>query len=195
VTDQLKKRLTGAVVLLLIGIIGWFWLLSADSPIDDVASETEIPPAPAFERFAVPEPQPPQDIDPAPEAPPPLPDDNGMGIVERAPEPVAAPRPAPAPSTPPIARAPAPAPTYREDAKGLPVAWALQVAALSNAAAADKLKADLAARGYKAYTRTGGDVTRVFVGPKLSREQAAADKQVIDKMFRVNSMIVRFQPE
>ncbi len=193
-TDHLKKRLTGAVALLLLGVVGWFWLLSADSPIDDVASETEIPAAPAFERFAVAQPQPPQGIDPAPAQAPPLPDDGGMGVVERAPEPAAAPAVA-KPATPPVAAKPAPAPAYREDAKGLPASWALQVAALSNAAAAEKLKGDLAARGHKAYTRVSGNVTRVFVGPKLSREQVAADKQAIDKAFRVNSIIVRFEPE
>ncbi len=197
-TDHLKKRLTGAIALLLLGVIGWFWLLSADSPIDDVAKETEIPPAPAVERFPVPEPRPPRDVDPAPEQAPALPEDGGMAIVERAPEPVAAPKPAAAPPAvkqPAAQKPPAPAPVYQEDAKGLPASWAVQVAALSNTAAANKLKADLAARGYKAYARSAGNVTKVYVGPKLSREQAATDKQAIDKAFRVNSFIVRFEPE
>ena len=90
-TDHLKKRLTGAIALLLLGVVGWFWLLSADSPIDDVARETEIPPAPAVERFAVPQPQMPQQIDPAPQQAPALPNDGGMAVTQRAPAPVAAP--------------------------------------------------------------------------------------------------------
>lgn len=192
-SDHLKRRLTGAITLLLLGVVAWFWLLSADSPIDDVASETEIPPMPMVERFEVPEPQPPRGIDPAPKTAPALPEDGGMAVVEQPPAPVAAVQePAPAPAA--SATKP-PAPTYREDAKGLAAAWSVQVAALSNAAAADKLKADLAARGYKAYSRAAGNVTKVFVGPKLSRQQADADKQAIDKAFRVNSFIVRFDPE
>ncbi len=194
-TDHLKKRLTGAIALLLLGVIGWFWLLSADSPIDDVAKETEIPAAPAVERFNVPQPQPPQGIDPAPSLPPALPDDGGMKVVERTPAPTVEQKPAAVAPVPKPAPKPAAPPVYKEDARGLPAAWAVQVAALSNAASADKLKSDLAARGHKAYTRSDGKVTKVFVGPKLSREQAATDKQAIDKAFSVNSFIVRFEPE
>lgn len=209
-TDRLKQRLTGGIALLVLGVIAWFWLLSADSPVDPVAQETQIPPAPAIEPFAVAEPRQPQGIDPAP----PL----DAGLVDE-PVPVAAPvaaapapaRPQPKPAAPaaaPVAKTaakptpvpvPAPAPVqesprFEQDDKGVAVAWVVQVASLSSQAAADRLKDDLIARGYKAYTRSSGAVVRVYVGPKLSREQADADKRAIDTAFKVNSMVTRFIP-
>lgn len=185
VADRLKQRLTGAVALLVIGVIAWFWLLSADSPVDPVARETQIPPAPAIEPFEVPEPRQPQGIDPAPQPAPPA--------VEPVAAPPPQPQPAPAPAKP-ATPAPQPAPRFEQDDKGLPMAWTLQVASLSSQAAADKLMADLAAKGYKAYARPSGKAVRVYVGPKLSREQTDEDKRAIDAAFRVNSMVVRFTP-
>jgi DedD protein len=190
VADRLKQRLTGAVALLAIGVIAWFWLLSADSPVDPVARETQIPPAPAIEPFAVPEPRQPQGIDPAPQ-PQPQPEPPAAEPVSAPP---AQPQPAPAPAPAPDVPAPQPAPRFEQDDKGLPVTWTLQVASLSSQAAADKLMADLAAKGYKAYTRPSGKAVRVYVGPKLSRQQADEDKRAIDAAFRVNSMVVRFTP-
>src|SRR5690606_30972911 len=60
--DRLKQRLTGGIALLLLGVIAWFWLLGADSPVDPVARETRIPPAPPIERFEVAEPRQPEGI-------------------------------------------------------------------------------------------------------------------------------------
>lgn len=211
--DRLKQRLTGGIALLLLGVIAWFWLLGADSPVDPVAQETQIPPAPAIERFEVAQPRQPEGIDPAPlpgasadeepvvvvktpeprpTAPKPTPAATPSKPVPTKPAPAAAPRPAAVPAT---STAAAPQPRLERDARGLPQAWAVQVASLSSQAAADKLKTDLAAKGHKAYTRRAGKAVRVYVGPKLSREQAGADKRAIDTAFKVNSMVVRFTPE
>jgi DedD protein len=83
------------------------------------------------------------------------------------------------------------------DTNNLPVAWVVQVGAMSTQASADKLKAQLIAKGFKAYTQSvklasGSTVVKVFVGPKLSRERADAQKRAIDAALNTNAMVVRF---
>jgi DedD protein len=112
------------------------------------------------------------------------------------PKPVPAAKPAPAaPSTTPT---PAPRDVFQQDDKGLPVAWVIQVASLSSADAAEQLKKSLQDKGFKAYTQVvkagSGQAVRVYVGPKLSREQADAQKREIDRAFKVNALVTRFQP-
>lgn len=212
--DRLKQRLTGAVALLLLATVAWFWLLDSDRPVEPVARASEIPPAPAIEPFSVPEPRRPADVEPIgtvaatppPAAPAPRPEPKvaPQPALKSEPKaaPVPAPKPAPKPQPKPAAATPAPAPapkeTYQRDAQDLPVAWVVQVASLSSASAAEQLKKSLQDKGFKAYTQTvksgSGQAVRVYVGPKLSREQADAQKRQIDSAFKVNAMVVRFQP-
>ena len=203
--DSLRQRLVGGVALLVIGVIAWFWLLSADSPVDPIARDTQIPPAPAIQPFAVPEPTPSAEVAP-------------IGS-ERASEPalradIAADKPAPVaapvPSSNSIrATAPKPAPdktkpaqvkgeTFELDQHGLPIAWVVQVGLFSTQASADKVKATLQAKGFKAYTEpykaaNAPSGVKVFVGPKLSRERADEQKRAIDAALKVSSKVVRFQ--
>jgi cell division septation protein DedD len=224
-SDRLKARLTGAVALLLIGVVGWFWLLDSDNPVEPVAQESAIPPAPQIQPFTVPQPAAPADIKPvgserdaavAEEPPlaqapiaakPSVPD---KSPVPAKPAPIAAkPQPAPAPAvvqakrpeavvkpmTP--AKPAAPAEKFEMDTNNLPVAWVVQVGAMATQAAADKLKEDLIGKGFKAFTQPGklanGNATiKVFVGPKLSRERADAQKKQIDAALKTNTMVVRF---
>lgn len=204
--DRLKARLTGAVALLIIGAVAWVWLLDADSPVEPVAQESSIPPAPDIQPFAVPEPQAPADIKP-------------VGSERDAP--VVA-EPAPAPATKPQTVAPAAQPTpaktmvvekqqpaktavsakppvekFEMDTNNLPVAWVIQVGAMATPAAADKLRDQLIGKGFKAYTQpsklaNGTSVIKVFVGPKLSRERADAQKKAVDALLKTNTMVVRF---
>jgi DedD protein len=217
--DSLRQRLVGGVALLVIGIIAWFWLLSADSPVDPVSRTTQIPPAPAIQPFNVPEPTPPADIAPAGserDSQPAL--RANIAADEPVPvEPAATNRPVTAKSKP-VSEKPAPeksvaekAPpspekiqpkskteTFELDQHGLPVAWVVQVGLFSTQAAADKTKAQLQEKGFKAYTepyKTANAPTgvKVFVGPKLSRERADEQKRAIDAALKVNSMVMRFQ--
>lgn len=77
-------------------------------------------------------------------------------------------------------------------------AWVVQVASLRSAESAQELRKRLQARGYKAYVRqaqTGqGEVSRVFIGPKLDKALAEAVKQEIDPVFKVDSLVLRFKP-
>ena len=74
----------------------------------------------------------------------------------------------------------------------------VQVASLSNKEAASKLRDELQAEGHKAYVRTvttaNGSVTRVFIGPKLDKEEALKVKAEVDKRLKVNAMVLRFKP-
>jgi len=250
--DALKQRLVGGATLLLVAVIAWFWLLSADSPVDPVARESQVPAAPDIKPFAVQEPAKPQNIEPigsAREAVPALqsdvvPQPQSKPVVSAAPPPkpaqnaaapkidaakvgashsaigksnaVAAEAVAMAPKTAPL-KTPAPATknsepdatvkakpaeskaapeTFQLDQHGLPVAWVVQVGLFSTQPAADKIKAALQDKGFKAYTepfksdKTSG--IKVFVGPKLSRERADTQKKAIDELLKTNAMVVRF---
>lgn len=213
-SDRLKARLTGAVALLILGAVGWFWLLDADSPVDTVAQESAIPAMPEIKPFTVAQPQPPEGIKPvgseqnaevvAEPVEPIAVAAAPVAVVEKpASKPVAvekaAPKPAPAPASKPLpAPAPKPAPEKLQlDTNNLPVAWVVQVGAMSTQASADKLKQQLLAKGFKAYTQSGklangSAVIKVFVGPKLSRERADAQKKAIDAALKTNTMVVRF---
>lgn len=83
------------------------------------------------------------------------------------------------------------------DAQGLPVAWVIQVASFAKKENAEKLKSELRAKSYSAYTKSidtpQGPAVRVFVGPKLEKKKAAAVKQRLDREFKLNTMIVRFE--
>jgi DedD protein len=86
--------------------------------------------------------------------------------------------------------------TFQLDQQGLPVAWVVQVGLFSTQASADKVKAQLQAKGFKAYTtpfkseKASG--IKVFVGPKLSRERADAQKKAIDELLKTSTLVVRF---
>lgn len=200
-SDRLKARLTGAIALLVIGAVGWFWLLDADSPVDTVVQESAIPPAPAISAFQVPEPQPPAGVKP-------VGSEQGAEAViepaERLTAPVAvkpdAAKPVaakPQAATPPAAEKTPATEKLQLDTNNLPVAWVVQVGAMGSQASADKLKAQLIEKGFKAYTQpvklaNGNTVIKVLVGPKLSRERADAQKRAIDAALKTNTMVVRF---
>lgn len=213
--DSLRQRLVGGIALLVIGVIAWFWLLSADSPVDPVARDTQIPPAPAIQPFAVPEPTPPADV-PAVgserESPPALraeiaADKPVVATTPVASHPVATPKPAAEKPVAAVAKAqPAsekaqPAKlkeTFELDQRGLPVSWVVQVGLFSSLASADKIKSELQQKGFKAYTEAYKTANapagvKVFVGPGLSRERADEQKRAIDTALKVNSIVVRFQ--
>jgi len=82
--------------------------------------------------------------------------------------------------------------------QGLPDAWVVQVGSFITKEAANKLRDDLQADGQKAYVRTtttnGNTISRVYIGPKLDRNQALAVKDEMDKRLKIKSMVMRFQP-
>ncbi len=77
-------------------------------------------------------------------------------------------------------------------------AWMVQVASLRSSESAQSLRKRLQERGYKAYVRSAktsqGEVSRVFIGPKLDKALALEVKQEVDPVFKVNSMVLPFKP-
>ena len=192
--DGFKQRLVGAIVLICGALILWPVLFS-DTTAPVVDQHTQIPPMPEFKKYEVPEPSRPENVIPVADAPveqePPV---DQAPVSDRAPaqqgrassaDKKAVKAPPKASSTPVL------------DKHGLPQGWSLQVASFSQAGNADELKAKLLKLGYKAYTRTvvtkGGDVVRVYVGPKLSKRAFERDRLAIDKKFGVKSIVVKFE--
>ncbi|MEP4485022.1 MAG: SPOR domain-containing protein [Halioglobus sp.] len=84
------------------------------------------------------------------------------------------------------------------DAQGLPVAWILQVASVSDRTKANRLRDELLALDEKAYIKQvkRGDETlyRIYVGPKFEQAKLDALKPKVDAQFKVKSMVVRYVP-
>lgn len=84
------------------------------------------------------------------------------------------------------------------DAKGLPASWVLQAGAFQDKINAQELRDRLLKGGHRAFVQTstaGGKAThRVFVGPRMTREQLAAEQTELQRKFGVKTMIVPFVP-
>lgn len=193
----LKHRLIGAAVLAAVAVL----LLPSffkEKKDFEVNTKSQIPARPnvVAEEFKSPQPVP--NIEPAP-AP-----ETMFVPTEAAPEqPVAvAPSVASASSTASSHKAMAAqassVPAMPLNPQGLPDAWVVQVGSFTTKEVANKLRDDLQADGQKAYVRTttsgNGSISRVYIGPKLDKNQAMALKEQMDKRLKVKSMVMRFQP-
>jgi len=216
VPATLKQRLTGAAVLLVGAAI--LWPVVFDDPYSrQVNTQSEIPPEPPFERFAVEEATPIHDNLPletgehAPVVDSPL---DGIAPLELA-EPGAVPESSiPATEPPkPVAAKPAatkpvavakpvvqekPSTGMGTDAKGLPERWSVQMASFRDEGSALAMKNKLVAKGYPAYVKpaqtSSGRFVRVYVGPKLDRAAAETLQKKLNAEFKVKSIVVRFDP-
>ncbi|HKK22351.1 MAG TPA: SPOR domain-containing protein, partial [Pseudohaliea sp.] len=110
-------------------------------------------------------------------------------------EPAPVPRPT-AEEPYPTREAPPEVEAFDED--GLPIAWVLQVATVSNAEKARKLRDELIAGGDKAFyeplRRDSGTLYRVYVGPKFERGQLGPIKARVDARYGVRSLVSRYVP-
>jgi len=204
VKDALKQRLVGAVILAAIAVI-FLPSFFKEQQVYTIDTDTQIPDQPAVASTEFNAPEQVADIQPAPapetmfqppvvEQVPPEPDLHGQHANEAV-------------HATPEAKTPEPATTDTGDesvpqlslnADGVPSAWVVQVASLTNKAAANKLRDELQADGHKAYVRSiataNGTVTRVFIGPKLDKAEAQAVKAQIDERLKVKSLVRRFEP-
>ena len=219
--DVLKQRLVGALILVALGVI--FWPIIFVQPGD--RETEEIQPVPMRPGVAATPVEPPDrvglraspetivaDEEPEPEElsvyPPPKQPSPGMfpppgsapitGPDRSAPAPdVVA---APAPQEPkPVAKTRSEAPQpLKTDSDGVPVAYILQIASVSNADNARALRDKLISMNYKADTtkvqRGGKTLHRVYLGPKFERAALEKLQPAIDAEFGVTSMITRYVP-
>lgn len=190
--EQLKQRLVGAAVLVLLAVI--FIPMILDQPPE---------PAPRIKSSPVPE-KPDESFSSriipldAPKTPmvearrsgtlpvePPA--DNGDGSTAGS--------AAPAPSTNDAVDAAEDSVARSAGATG-PTAWAVQLGSFSSAQNAVALRDRLRKKGYTAFVEKaeshGSEVTRVFVGPALAREQA---DDVVKKLYaetKLKGIVVRY---
>ncbi|MGO2498352.1 MAG: SPOR domain-containing protein [Vibrio litoralis] len=86
------------------------------------------------------------------------------------------------PQPKPLATKPAP---VREKNQYTDSAWIIQLVALSNKDNAQKLVADLQKRGFQAHLKQDGKLSRVIIGPDVSKEKM---EQQIDKLQEITSL-------
>ena len=84
------------------------------------------------------------------------------------------------------------------NAHGAAEAWVLQAASYKTQDQAKKLRDELQAKGFNAYTREldspKGPVVRVFVGPKFDKATALEQKKHIDELFKLNVLVLPYTP-
>ena len=150
--ERMKQRLIGAAVLVVAAVVFVPMLLDQERESPSQPSPGILPPQPS----PSPPPPPPEDADaravPLDSKPPP--------VVEKPAKAVTAPA-----AVEPAPRAPAVKPGF-----------AVQLGSFSKADNALGLRDKLKAKGYKAFLKSSGDVTRVYVGPQ--RDRAAAEKEL-----------------
>lgn len=83
---------------------------------------------------------------------------------------------------------------------GLPEAWSIRLGIFGERANADALMKKLLADDYKAYSRPvptsqGAAMTGIFVGPVLTKAEAAALVRELAEKFKVNGIVVQFKTE
>lgn len=206
----MKQRIVGALVLLALGVLFVPVLFEPESR-RALDKTSQIPPAPDIEPMAVTEPVRDRAVAQARPAeqqyreledlPVSRPAETARAAVvtptAAAPKPATA-APAPkAPAEPLVAREPEPDRQVLGE-NGMPTAWMVQVASFGTEDRANVLRDQLLSQGHSAFTRTfeanGSKVTRVYVGPKLSRDKALEIKANLDKSLKINTLVVSFSP-
>ena len=178
--ERLKRRVVGAAVLVVAVVVFVPMLL------DQGKEAPEQPRGSTPLASSQPQPPPP---------PPPLPpEDAGVRVVPLD-------RPAPAPANPPKpataaklapAREKAPAKAAAASAPPVTSGFAVQLGSFSEADNALGLRDTLKAKGYRAYVKTSGAITRVYVGPQRSRAEAAKALKKLLADTKMKGIVVNF---
>lgn len=201
-----RQRFVGAAVLTALAIIALPLMFDLERPAPiKVTEEMPLPPPIPDIKHEMPVPTEPLQADPVPvadmyalngkpeEVSPPA----GESVAPPAP-PVTAPPAKPAPQLKPTEPLPPvpPAPGGKLDAKGVPEAWAVQVAAMSDQSKANIMIKQLKDKGFTAFAVAGkagnSNTVRVFIGPKLDKAAAIKIKQSVDKTMGLQTMVVPF---
>lgn len=176
--ERLKHRLLGATILLALGVLllpGFF----RDKDAYEVNSQSQIPGKPSITAVDFDGPTPVEGVEPAPEPETMfVPDEAAVDeLVEEL-------------SSSSASSASA--------AVNLPQAWVIQVGSFGQKDAAEKLLKELQTEGQKAYLRSvitdKGTLHRLFIGPKMDKQEAIAVKAEIDKRLKVNARILPYKP-
>lgn len=81
---------------------------------------------------------------------------------------------------------------------GVPRAWAVQVVSYQTQQRALEFSEKLKRDGYQPFTKSAnsskGKVYRVYLGPKINPTMAKNLKQELDKKYKLDTLVVRFDP-
>jgi DedD protein len=179
VDERLKRRLVGAFVLVSLAVIFLPMLLERPEGPEVRIDKSNLPPPPApaggFQSNVMP-----------------LPDDEPLIPPARAVAPPPAPATVAESEEEPVAGAPERKPEPRTGIS----AWVVQVASLSNKANADRLEADLRAKGHTAFLEQisvgGRTLFRVRVGPEVDRARAQRTAEKILEQFKLKGQVIRY---
>jgi DedD protein len=217
--DVLKQRLVGALVIVVLTVIFWpmIFVGPEGEPLD---RNTQVPRIPSLKQMQLDAPEPLQGIAPVAlasstetgesqavdskrsvEAASVIPKENAKPVAESA---ATVEKDALPDASTNVKNAnssqekPQPDPAPRLDKQGIPIAWALQVVSVGKQEKAETLVQELLDMGYKGYFKAvshdDGTLYRVYLGPKFERGKVQEAKLVIDKKFRVNSIVTRYLP-
>lgn len=73
----------------------------------------------------------------------------------------------------------------------IPDAWVVQLGAFSNQDNASRLIKRLRQQGFDAYSKVGGDTTKVFIGPETRKVQAEKIAQRLQQKMQIKGMVVK----
>lgn len=172
--ERLKHRLLGATILIALGVLllpGFF----RDKEAYTVNTDSQIPAKPSITAVDFDGPTPVENIEPAE-------DPATMFVPDELPVEVVTSSMASSAAT----------------VADLPDAWVVQVGSFGQKEAAEKLLKTLQSEGHKTYLRSvitdKGTMHRLFVGPKIDKEDAIKTKSIIDKQLRVDARIYPYKP-
>ena len=172
-SDGLKQRIAGAFVLGVLGLIILPTLLDFGDPLK-IDRTSKLPPAPEIEAVTASRAERPESVPKVPRV------DPIFDIEKSKPAGDAAEQP------------------YGLNDSNLPKAWVLQVSSFVDKAKAEELIKRLRKNDYKAFSKTvpvDGQVhSRVYVGPKIDRRRAVAEKTKIDRLLKTNAIILKYIP-
>jgi len=173
VSDGLKQRIAGAVVLGALGLVILPTLLDFADPLK-IDRSTKLPPAPEIEAVSATRAERPESVPTVARV------DPIFDVARSKPASDAAEQP------------------YGLNESNLPNAWVLQVSSFVDQAKAEKLIKRLRKNDYKAFARMvpvdGQMHSRVYVGPKIDRRRAVAEKTKIDRLFKTDAIILKYVP-
>ncbi|MFT5719876.1 MAG: DedD protein [Motiliproteus sp.] len=187
-TLQTKERLLGVLLLLVIAAIFLPMLLDG-AGVRQGRLQAVLPEAPTVVSIVHYQPEYQQHLDtdeladPLPTPPP---------ILSPPPEPLALAEPAAVAPAKPITSLGSDIPVL--DQQGVVAGWTLQLASFKERSNAVALQKKLLKRGYRAYIRDKGQISRVFVGPDLQKSVIADLKHSLKREFKLDGLVLRFRP-
>ena len=169
----LKQRIVGSLVLALLGFLLFSWLFNFTDP-KRVDRNSLIPPAPDIKAADIAAAKRPTAVNTDRQVAPIFDIDKSIAVDNSDMD------------------------NFGLNTSGLPNAWVLQVGSFEEQSLADELTDSLRAQQFKAFKKTvevaGKTVHRVYIGPKLDKRRAIADKEKIDKLLATDSIVLKYVP-